>query len=52
MIEKTIWGIHMDWSLELEPVEQGFIALGWEKVGDLSKIGASREHPTPAPTFQ
>jgi len=42
-MEKTIWGIHMDWSLELEPVEKGFIAIGWDKLGDLSKLQPSRE---------
>lgn len=43
MTEKNIWGIHMDWSLESEPVNAGFIAIGWDKLGDLSKIPATRE---------
>jgi restriction system protein len=43
MTEKTIWGIHMDWSLELAPIEKGFIAIGWDELGDLSKIEATRE---------
>lgn len=43
MTEKVIWGIHMDWSLELEPLEKGFIAIGWDKLGDLSKVQSSRE---------
>jgi restriction system protein len=43
MGEKTIWGVHMDWSLELEPIEQGYIAIGWDKLGDLSKIAPTRE---------
>jgi restriction system protein len=25
------------------PVDQGYIAIGWDKVGDLSKIPANRE---------
>lgn len=43
MPEKTIWGVHMDWSLELEPVEKGYIAIGWDKLGDLSNLQASRD---------
>ncbi len=43
MSEKTIWGIHMDWSLELDPIEKGFVAIGWDKVGDLSKLSNSRD---------
>ncbi len=43
MTEKTIWGVHMDWSLELVPYSTGFIAIGWGELGDLSKIDATRE---------
>lgn len=43
MKEKTIWGVHMDWSLALSPVEKNFIAIGWAELGDLSKVSASRE---------
>ena len=43
MTEKTIWGIHMDWSLGLSPIEKNFIAIGWDKLGDLSKLAATRD---------
>jgi restriction system protein len=43
MSEKTIWGVHMDWSLGFSPIEKGYIAIGWEKLGDLSKISATRD---------
>lgn len=35
---KTMWGIHND-ALGAELVEQGFISIGWEAMGDLRLIG-------------
>ena len=43
MNEKSIWGVHMDWSLGLSPVGKSFIAIGWDKLGDLSKLTATRD---------
>lgn len=43
MADKTIWGVHMDWSLGQSPLDQSFIAIGWDKLGDLSKLSGSRE---------
>lgn len=43
MNEKPIWGVHMDRSLGLSPLGQKFIAVGWDKLGDLSKLSPSRE---------
>jgi restriction system protein len=43
MSDKPIWGIHMDWSLGLSPIEKNFIAIGWDKLGDLSILAATRE---------
>jgi restriction system protein len=43
MSEKAIWGVHMDRSLNLTPIENNFIAIGWEKIGDLSKISPTRD---------
>lgn len=37
----TIWGIHND-ALSDELVEQGFISIGWDQVGDIRKIGNDR----------
>jgi len=33
----------MDSSLQLEPIEKGFIAIGWDKIGDLTSVAASRD---------
>lgn len=40
--DKPMWGIHMPLSLGMSPVQDGFIAIGWPDVGDLSKITANR----------
>jgi restriction system protein len=41
--DKTIWGIHMPRSLELRPVEAGYVAIGWSGLGNLKSINANRE---------
>jgi restriction system protein len=41
--ERPIWGIHMEMRHGMRPVTEGFIAIGWDAVGDLSKIPANRE---------
>ncbi len=43
--EKTIWGIHAGKTGDADSLflKHNFIALGWLKVGDLSKIKADRE---------
>jgi restriction system protein len=41
--EPTIWGIHMEWHHELRPIEQKYIAIGWSRVGDLSKLPPDRD---------
>mgnify|MGYP002784948006 CR=1 FL=1 len=38
----TIWGIHNDHP-ELELVENGFVSVGWDELGDLRAIGSDRE---------
>jgi restriction system protein len=38
----AVWGIHND-ALSTELLDGGFVSIGWEKVGDLSKIGPDRE---------
>ncbi len=43
MSEKIIWGIHMPFELGLGPVSSAYIAIGWENMGDLSKITPTRE---------
>lgn len=38
----AVWGVHND-ALSTELIEEGFISIGWDKIGDLSKIGPDRE---------
>ncbi|MHB1329875.1 MAG: restriction endonuclease [Gemmatimonadales bacterium] len=43
--DTRIWGIHAGRSGEADDLflSNGLIGLGWEKIGDLSKLGATRE---------
>lgn len=45
MTEPTIWGIHAGRTGEADALflKQGCIALGWSRMGDLSKLAANRE---------
>lgn len=38
----AVWGIHND-ALTTELVDGGFISIGWDNMGDISKIGPDRE---------
>ncbi|MFZ0424648.1 MAG: restriction endonuclease [Xanthobacteraceae bacterium] len=41
--ERPIWGIHMEMQHGTRPVTDGFVAIGWPRVGDLSKLPSKRE---------
>ncbi|MEQ1710115.1 MAG: restriction endonuclease [Hyphomicrobium sp.] len=41
--DKTIWGIHLEYSHGSKPVDQNFVAIGWAKIGDLSKLSPNRD---------
>ncbi len=41
--ERPIWGIHMGKGHARRPIEEGFIAIGWSKMGDLSILPADRD---------
>jgi restriction system protein len=41
--EQTIWGMHMAHEHGVAPIAQGYVALGWNAVGDLSQIAPTRE---------
>jgi restriction system protein len=41
--ERPIWGIHMEMHHGLRPLSEGFVAIGWKTVGDLSKLPPNRE---------
>ncbi|HEX6986071.1 MAG TPA: restriction endonuclease, partial [Planctomycetaceae bacterium] len=45
MAEITIWGIHGGRTGDADRLflKRNFVAIGWDKVGDLSKLGADRE---------
>jgi restriction system protein len=43
MTEKTIWGVHMARDHRLDPVEKGYVAIGWPLMGDLSGILPTRD---------
>jgi restriction system protein len=43
MTAKSMWGMHMELHHEMRPVEQGFLSIGWDLVGDLSKLAPTRE---------
>ena len=38
----NMWGVHND-TLTTELVDQGFVSIGWDELGDLREIGRSRE---------
>ena len=40
---KTLWGVHMPAHHGSAPIEEGFIGIGWSKMGDLSPLPADRE---------
>jgi len=41
--ERPIWGIHMKKDHADRPIKEGFVAIGWSSMGDLSKLPANRE---------
>jgi restriction system protein len=43
LAEKSIWGIHMAHDHGSAPITNGYVALGWGAVGDLSKIAPTRD---------
>lgn len=43
MTHPVIWGIHMPRDSGAAPIEDGFVAIGWDKVGDLSLVQPTRE---------
>lgn len=40
---KTIWGVHMGKHHGTRPIEEGYIAIGWPKMGDLNALANDRE---------
>lgn len=42
-VPTKLWGIHMPRDVGDEPINEGYVGLGWSDMGDLLKIGRSRE---------
>ncbi|MEZ5710093.1 MAG: restriction endonuclease [Blastomonas sp.] len=42
MSDPILWGIHMPHELGLDPVDGSYVAIGWENMGDLSKLTPTR----------
>lgn len=43
MSATSFWGIHMPRELGLAPINEGFVAIGWDEMGDLSAIQPTRD---------
>lgn len=43
MAGQNVWGVHMDRTVGTKPVDDGFIAIGWHQLGNLSHIPATRD---------
>ncbi len=39
----TVWGVHMGRHVGSRPVEEGYVAIGWQELGDIRKIEGGRE---------
>lgn len=39
----TIWGIHMGTQHGDRPIEDGYVSIGWSRMGDLAQLPATRE---------
>lgn len=38
----TVWGVHSD-QPELDLVGNGFVAIGWDDIGDLTELGSDKD---------
>lgn len=43
MSEKTIWGVHMARDHGTLPIDKGYVAIGWHRMGDFSQVPPTRE---------
>jgi len=41
--EMTIWGIHMARDHGSRPIDKGYVAIGWHRMGDFSQVVPTRE---------
>ena len=50
--DKRFWGIHMGAQVGSRPVDNGYVAIGWPQLGDLSRYSGNRERIKDALTRQ
>ncbi|MCO4090745.1 MAG: restriction endonuclease [Sphingorhabdus sp.] len=43
MNERTIWGIHMARDHGTLPIDKGYVAIGWHRLGDFAQVAPTRE---------
>jgi restriction system protein len=43
MKKPVVWGLHMRLQHGTAPIDQGYVAIGWPEVGDLTNLPANRE---------
>ncbi len=41
--DPTVWGVHMGAHVADRPIDGKYVGIGWDKIGDLTKIEATRE---------
>jgi restriction system protein len=41
--QTTLWGVHMDASVGTDPIDKGYVAIGWFELGNLQRIPDNRE---------
>ncbi|MEP3329199.1 restriction endonuclease [Sedimentitalea sp.] len=41
--DTAVWGVHMGAHVGDRPIDGGYVAIGWDKMGDLTKIAPDRE---------
>ncbi|MBZ0216083.1 MAG: restriction endonuclease [Fimbriimonadaceae bacterium] len=42
-LPKVLWGIHMPKEIGTQPIDEGFVSLGWSEVGNILEIESDRE---------
>lgn len=40
---ETLWGIHIPVGVGTRPIDEGFVSIGWDRMGDISALPANRE---------
>ncbi len=43
MADSTTWGIHMGAHFGTDPIDNGYVAIGWSELGDIRQLPADRQ---------